>query len=1081
MAYNREDERITLVSSGHGTKPSIDTNASGIAESAISFSAFPPPPTSIPSTPIRSGFAAPAPGSPAPSGYPIPTTPLIPRKTKGPFKGRHHQQASSSKSIHSVRSQATEKTATHVPRPPSPQTRASASNDWNDGLSSIDIDPAESRMLPTSFITSLLQENKDLRRANRRSYASDAFSGISEMTYPPPAPYGYRPEDTRHVPPVPVRFHGNPRAGQIHKLPPSAFNPNRKPDRDSSDSDTLHSSQNFRGVVPVSAYNRSGQVPVPAEARPFVVGTATATLQNIAAGSSRPPSSQTVPMSIDEKDVKYGFTGRDMDDDSILRYKAQIPAPHAQPEDTSAPHTSPAPRRSNYNPPQQSEEARQSMHSLAPSFMSRISMAASIRRILNWHKKPLPPVPRIPGVPVAAEREVRKTEDSTPLPDLVTRADALHTMLERGHRPHHSVSSHDRDIHRDPFPNRSDAPTPVQHHAHTPSDSNTWHQLRPQYYDEDFRNAPQMDHKDALTFSNQREPVRGPCGCITSLSRRTKVIILIVIVAIVAGIISAVVVVVKRSDSVPDCGEGITGVACNLDSTCVCTSDSSRCNPVAQNLIDLIPSVNEFFSMNITPSDVYNSLWYMQGSTSRGDCSPQSLVVDVGKRLSPETSPTRTRWTQAAMLWNVVQSQDVQATEKMKLIVQGAPWSILDGDEPIPAAAKEAFIATISGYIFDFAAQSVTPPTATFSSEGQPPREQMARVGPVSTLALDKVYTSAQASSIQQETALLNYWTTTLSLKSADLPTFKARLSVAPILLPFDATSSSIRNLFDNSVSSLFPPPLACYPGLSTQQRDQVNSLESSAFQLPVSPPTANFTTECYSDHPIYGVLNVLRLRLPFLDSRTGLPRQAAVLRTDSNSRVVMYAGERLSGVFPSATAVANSLTSSQTDPRQFGTLGFSNHVVLRYLTSMPVATAISLVEFVLESGNRAPIPPDDTSLLMDALATIPVLEVAVFGSIRPSDVSGTVSAFTTSSDSMFYGSEAGAAFRSWSIDTYGGRVVWAENATAPRVVRDNSFGDEVLQASWQATSASINQNSSGILDRLVASLESTGKFTIAV
>lgn len=532
------------------------------------------------------------------------------------------------------------------------------------------------------------------------------------------------------------------------------------------------------------------------------------------------------------------------------------------------------------------------------------------------------------------------------------------------------------------------------------------------------------------------------------------------------------------------------------DSTCVCTSSESRCSPLAQNLIDLIPSVNGIFSSNVTQTDVYNSLWYVQGTMSRDDCSPQSLLVDEGKGLDEVAFPNRTRWTQTALLWHVLQSQDIESANAMRDFVHRAPWKTLSVDGP--TNLEDGFTATFSGHIFNFAAQTVTLPTASFVSQGQPTRGQIARVGTIAQAALDRIYTSAQgkslfeepletrnntnsplsASSTQQEVALRNYWTTTLSQKSNDLSNFKSLLRSAPILLPFNASIPSIRGLFSNSSTSLFPPPLSCYPGLSPKHQDGINSLETSVFQLPASTPASTFNTECYSERPIYGTLDILRLRLPFLDARTGLPRQATILGSEAAPRVVLYSGEMLSSTFPNTTAP--SFNNIQLNSRRFGTLAFSSHVILQFLTSMPVPTAIALVTFVLDigTGSHSPIPPDPSSPLFQTLSTIPVLEVAVFGSIGAPDVSGTVSSFTTNSGSMFFGSAAGAAFRSWTISSYGRTVLWAENATAPRILKDASFDDAVFTQTWKATSDSIDQGSPGVLRSLVSSLESTRKFT---
>ncbi|KAG2023381.1 hypothetical protein CC2G_001042 [Coprinopsis cinerea AmutBmut pab1-1] len=1038
-------------STRHSSRPSIDTNASGIAESTISFSQFPAVPTEIPTTPIRAGFS----NSPVRSNF-SPVQPLVPRR--GPLSASTYRNgpatASSSRSIQPRGPSASSSTVRGNPNP----THPLSPHDWHDGSSSIDgIDTQEARLLPTSFITSLLQENKELRRQQRSSFASDAFSGISELTYPPSPPY---PQPSSGRPAILQNRTGNPnRTHGTSRAPPSAFSPIREaPNREStSDSETLHSTQGHPSIAGYTPNNP-----------PVVVGVAQATLRSIPA-SSRPPSSQTVPLSVDEKETKYGLSSQDMDDDSILRFKAQnayYPPPDPTPP-SNATH-----RRPNFNP-QPSTQARQSTYSLAPSFVSKISMA-SVGRMFHWRKKSLPPVPRIPDIPLAVENQTRRADQSTPLPDLANRADTLHALLEKGYHPHHSLSSYQQYQLQQDFPVSVEGGEHSYHQdtVNTMGTTNSTQPLRPQYYS-DF--ADRTSDKPTLTFSNQGSPARA--SRLPLLSKRMKMGIAIFIIAAVASIIAAIVVVVKRNQSaLPNCPNGLTGATCTLNSTCVCTADDSRCNPLARNLIDLIPSVNEAFSSNLTAHDIYTSLWYSQGRTRSNDCSPQALLVDSGKRLKEELYPTRTQWVRAALLWNVVQAQDLQSSEDMLKFVQSAPWDSLPGDAPTNVK-EESFTASFSGFIYNFAAQTVTPISATFASQGQPTREQIARVGSTAQSTLDRMYTFAQASSVQRELALRNYWTTTLSQKSEDLTVFKALLSASPILLPFDATSSSIRGLFSNDSSSLFPPPLACYPGLSSQQRDRLNSLETSVFQLPASETPSNFGTGCYPDRPIYGVLDVLRLRLPFLDSRSDLPRQGAILHRDAVPRVVIHSGEVLSATFPNSQAP--SFDASQLDPRNFGTLNFSNHVILRYLTSMPVDTAILLVQYLLGISNRPQAPPAPSSPLFNVLATVPVIEVSIFGAVGPPDVAGTVSALATTSDSMFYGSDPAAALRRWTISGYGGTVHWAERADAPRIVKDDSFNDQVMNEAWEATAESIRRDLFP-LDALVSSFESTGKFVSA-
>ncbi|KAH6917288.1 hypothetical protein BKA70DRAFT_1178091 [Coprinopsis sp. MPI-PUGE-AT-0042] len=1017
----------------HVSKHSVDTNASGLAESTISFSQFPPPPLEIPTTPIRNGFST-STSSPVSARFSPAIHPLRPHR--GPTKLSQADEASSARSFTS----AAGSNISQQTQVPSNVTRGMSPHDWHDGSSSIDMDPTESRLLPTSLITSLLEENRNLRRAVRGSYTSDAFSGISEMTYPPPPPEHHTAR----------RAFANPHRGQgPRNVPPSAFNPLANVvHRASADSATL---QGQPGVIRSGA---GGQGPV-------VVGVATATLRSVA-GSSRPPSSQTVPMSIDEKTgALYGFTGHDMDDDSILRYKAtgQYPNPSPPP-----PEATPRPRLRQH--PQPSAQARQSTHSVAPSFVSRISLPASVRKMLRLRKKPLPPVPRIPDIPIAMERATQRAEEAAPLPDLAHRAHALHTLLEKGYHPHHSVGTY----HEVPnFPvTPMDPATPYQDSPR--EGSSAYQTIRPLYY-RDFHQDSDNNKAGSLVFSNQgTTSKRSSCF---PLSTRTKWAIGAFVVAAFVGIIAGAATVAVRKKPAPTCASGLAGATCSLNSTCVCTSES-RCNPLAQNLLDLIPSVNEAFASNFSSNDVYNSLWYMQGSPSSNDCGAQSLLVDVGKGLSDESHPNRTRWAKTALLWNAVQSQDPEGSEKLREFVQRAPWGDLSSADGPTTTREESFTNTFSGYVYNFAAQTISHPPASFVLNGQPTRDQLARVGSsVALSALDRTYMYAQASAVQQSTALKNYWSTTLSQKADDLRLFKARLSASPILLPFDALNPSIGNLFSNSSTSSFPPPLSCYPRLSSRQLDQINSFETSIFQLPSATSASNFSEDCFPDRPVYGVLDVFRLRLPFLDSDR--PRQATVLRADAFPRAAMYIGD----LFGASLSETNSTQSQNTprDARRVGTLSFSDHVLLQYLTSISVETAAEVVKFVLATGDHITGPPEPSSPLFNSLSSVPPLEVAVFGDILSADIAGTVSSLNASSQALFFGTSEGRTFRSWAIGSRSG-VTWAQNATSPLIVKDTSFDDETLNDAWEATSAAIRQNVVGIEKQLLDSFASTGKLT---
>lgn len=310
------------------------------------------------------------------------------------------------------------------------------------------------------------------------------------------------------------------------------------------------------------------------------------------------------------------------------------------------------------------------------------------------------------------------------------------------------------------------------------------------------------------------------------------------------------------------------------------------------------------------------------------------------------------------------------------------------------------------------------------------------------------------ASSNQRTSALQKYWTSVLQQNSNSLAVFKAALSASPILLPFNASSSAVRDLYSTST---FPPPLSCYPGLEPSTQQQLNAFENVALNLPNVQGASTFDRSCFTDRPIYGVLDVLRLRLPFPDAIPGMAQQATILDHSATPRIVVYPAS------PSPTSRGGSVTfiPSQFDPRQYGTFSYFDHVVLQYLTSMPdVSTANAVVNFVIQ---QVTTPPTSAALL-PVLSRVPVMEVAVFGQVGPSDLTGVVSPFTTPSGSLFFGSSDGTSLRNWTITAVQQDVIWTQNATSPTVLRDSTLdSNNIISKTWAAASAAINQQISNV------------------
>jgi hypothetical protein len=518
-------------------------------------------------------------------------------------------------------------------------------------------------------------------------------------------------------------------------------------------------------------------------------------------------------------------------------------------------------------------------------------------------------------------------------------------------------------------------------------------------------------------------------------------------------------------------------------------------------LVDLTSTVNTLFSSNFSAVDVSNALFQAQGEPTGSNCASQSLVVDVAPGLNQETAPNRTAWAQAAILWNFVLSQDLTAATTLRSFAAKADWQKAGSSDGPTLDSSLAFAVNASGYTFDFASQTISRPDVSFVGSGQPSNTQLGEVNSIAQATLDRMYTfasgifvrlycprlshspsSSKASSQQRTTALSIYWTSTLQQKADDLPTFLSLMAGAPVLIPFDLTSSPgnqpLANLLSNSSSTLFPPPLACYPGLNTSALSVINSVETDAFGLDtISSAASSFDDDCYGNRPNYGLLDPLQMRLPFADSDTGAPLQAGVLQRAATSRVILSVGRSLSG-YPSLPSAVN-VTVEKLDPSQYGTLNNMNHVVLAWLIAFEnTTTAVAAIDYIM--ANPA-VPPPQSSALLAQIPSIPAIEVAVFGNVSPQDISLAYSSFSTPSGSLFFGSDQGLALREWAIVGAGAEVVWTQNDTSSEVVRDKQFGDPVIWAVWNPASTFLHSNSTNVVvnvGNVTSSLQDLGKFT---
>jgi hypothetical protein len=217
-------------------------------------------------------------------------------------------------------------------------------------------------------------------------------------------------------------------------------------------------------------------------------------------------------------------------------------------------------------------EARQSQHSAkttksyVSSFISRMSAVASnqsamIKNALHWRSvKPLPPLPRLPHLSLAAEAERKRIEERLPTPLLVNRADALEKMLEKGDYPHDKLDANGKELIGTEGFYRNDELEMV-----SPPAGNPVSQFP---RDRESTKKRIFPMRDALNPSN----------VLAGMSKTKRIIAavcLLVVLLAAIGVLIGVTVSNKRKSSPSVCSGNFTGADCNIgESSCRCLMQS---------------------------------------------------------------------------------------------------------------------------------------------------------------------------------------------------------------------------------------------------------------------------------------------------------------------------------------------------------------------------------------------------------------------------------------------------------------------------------------------------------------------------
>lgn len=149
------------------------------------------------------------------------------------------------------------------------------------------------------------------------------------------------------------------------------------------------------------------------------------------------------------------------------------------------------------------------------------------------------------------------------------------------------------------------------------------------------------------------------------------------------------------------------------------------------------------FNSDITSQAIALVIWESQGTPTTSNCAYQADLIDVGSVLDATVSPNRTEWAQAALLWNLFKSGDFHAVQSMQLAIATLPFKTLHSQDGIEADPSGQFSVSSSGFIFNFANQTVTAPPLSFKINGSPSSTQLSRVQTVAESALDRMYSFA--------------------------------------------------------------------------------------------------------------------------------------------------------------------------------------------------------------------------------------------------------------------------------------------------------------------------------------------------
>ncbi|GAA5892277.1 hypothetical protein JCM5296_003224 [Sporobolomyces johnsonii] len=508
------------------------------------------------------------------------------------------------------------------------------------------------------------------------------------------------------------------------------------------------------------------------------------------------------------------------------------------------------------------------------------------------------------------------------------------------------------------------------------------------------------------------------------------------------------------------CKEDWGGTSCHLNATCANPAGDGHL--VAQGLLDVAGNAASLWQPSLNTSRLAYVVdnYVFPSSSTAASCKFQFALVTL-PNLPFSSFPSRLQWIESALLYTLALTESNSTANQFLTFASGLDYTKYGNSPATKPNSNYQIIA--GGFTWDLAAMQRSVQNVTWESAASPSSEAQSVMGaaPEALAALERITAYAVASSAQRSTALAHYWNDTLRLSAADLATFRSVVQSAEIVIPLDATETisgtSMMSLAAAQTNqSSFPPAIGCLPNLSDGDVQRVNNVEATVFGLADVTSSQALNGTCL-DRPLYGLLNLLSLRLPFSssDSRSSLPQQALIISTEDSSRVSVHAGELLA-----AGAIA-SATTSPTAPatlERFGLLSNLDHVLLDYLTLLDTSTAQLLVAYVLSSPSGPPAATSALSQATNSLASLPMLEVQLWGGLRYSEISHVRSGLSSSDGSaLFFGSDDGDSFRTWAIsgttssgNAGVGEIEWTLDAQEAEVAPDTSeAGSTAFQKVW--------------------------------